>query len=117
MVFGPSTTKYGLVYHHYEKSEAAFFRTDNGIFNFLDIGPTGNSFQQEWANFLLGNVAQFSQANANPVADIHQNEFEFFAQDQYRIRSNLTLNYGFRWSLFRQPTEGHDLKQFRSPRV
>ena len=106
-VFGRHTTKYGLVYYHYEKSEGAFFRTDNGIYNFLDIGPTGNSFQQEWANFLLGNVAQFSQANANPVADIHQNEFEFFAQDQYRIRSNLTLSYGFRWSFFRQPTEGH----------
>jgi hypothetical protein len=106
-VFGRHTTKYGLVYHHYEKSEGAFFRIDNGVYNFLDIGPDGNSFQQEWANFLLGNVAVFSQANANPVADLHQNEFEFFAQDQYRIRSNLTLNYGFRWSIFRQPTEGH----------
>src|SRR4029077_14402780 len=49
----------------------------------------------------------FHQANENPTADIHQNQFEFFAQDQYRIRSNLTLSYGLRWSLFRQPTEGH----------
>ena len=57
-VFGRHIAKYGLVYHHYEKSEGAFFRTDNGIYNFLDIGPTGNSFQQEWANFLLGNVTQ-----------------------------------------------------------
>jgi TonB dependent receptor len=104
---GRHTTKYGLVYHHYEKSEGSFFRVDNGLYNFLSIGPTGNSFQQEWANFLLGNVGVFSQSNANPVADIHQNQFEFFAQDQYRIRSNLTLSYGFRWSFFRQPTEGH----------
>jgi hypothetical protein len=106
-VIGRHTTKYGLVYHHYEKSEGASSRIDNGVYNFLDIGPTGNSFQQEWANFLLGNVVIFGQSNANPVVDIHQNEFEFFAQDQYRIRSNLTLNYGFRWSFFRQPTEGH----------
>lgn len=106
-VIGRHITKYGLVYHHYEKSEGAFFRVDNGLYNFPGIGPTGNSFQQEWANFLLGNAVVFSQSNANPVADIHQNEFEFFAQDQYRVRSNLTLSYGFRWSFFRQPTEGH----------
>jgi hypothetical protein len=106
-VIGRHTTKYGLVYHHYEKSEGVPFRIDNGVYNFLDIGPTGNSFQQEWANFLLGNALFFVQSNVNPVADIHQNQFEFFAQDQYRIRSNLTLNYGFRWSFFRQPTEGH----------
>jgi hypothetical protein len=106
-VIGRHTTKYGLVYHHYEKSEGSFSRIDNGLYNFQGLGPTGNSFEQEWANFLLGNVAVFNQANANPVADIHQNEFEYFAQDQYRIRSTLTLSYGFRWSFFRQPTEGH----------
>ena len=106
-IIGRHTTKYGLVYHHYEKSENSFFHVDNGIYSFLDIGPTGNSFQQEWANFLLGNVVVFRQANEDPTADIHQNEVEFFAQDQYRIRSNLTLSYGFRWSVFRQPTEGH----------
>ena len=106
-IIGQHTAKFGLVYHHYEKSEGAFFRIDNGIYNFLDIGPAGNSFQQEWANFLLGNVLVFRQANENPTADIHQNQFEFFAQDQYRIRSNLTLSYGLRWSFFRQPTEGH----------
>src|SRR4029077_2196702 len=56
-VIGQHTTKYGLIYHHYEKSEGSFFRIDNGIYSFLDIGPAGSSFQQEWANFLLCNVA------------------------------------------------------------
>lgn len=100
------TTKYGVVYHHYEKDEGPFYRSDSGGYSFLDIGPTGNSFEQQWANFLLGNAASFVQTNKNPRADILQNEFEFFAQDQYRIRSNLTLSYGLRWSFFRQPTEG-----------
>jgi hypothetical protein len=105
-IIGQHTTKYGLVYHHYEKDEGAFLRFDNGFFNFPDIGPAGSNFHQEWANFLLGNVAFFNQTNENPRADILQNEYEFFAQDQYRIRSNLTLSYGLRWSFFRQPTEG-----------
>jgi len=105
-IIGQHTTKYGLVYHHYEKDEGAFFRSDNGFFAFPDIGPAGSNFHQECASFLLGNVAFFNQRNENPRADILQNEFEFFAQDQYRIRSNLTLSYGLRWSFFRQPTEG-----------
>ena len=105
-IIGRHTTKYGLVYHHYEKDEGAFNRVDNGSYNFLDLGPTGSSFQQQWANFLLGNVASFFQVNTNARADILQNELEFFAQDQCRIRPNLTLSYGLRWSVFRQPTEG-----------
>jgi len=106
-IIGQHSTKYGLVYHHYEKDEGSSSRSDNGSYNFPDIGPAGRSFQQQWANFLLGNAASFVQTNENPTADIHQNEFELFAQDQYRIRSNLTLTYGLRWSFFRQPTEGH----------
>jgi hypothetical protein len=27
-------------------------------------------------------------------------------QDEYRVRRNLTMSYGLRWSFFRQPTEG-----------
>jgi Carboxypeptidase regulatory-like domain/TonB-dependent Receptor Plug Domain len=105
-ILGQHTTKYGVVYHHYEKDEGPFYRSDSGGYSFLDIGPTGNSFEQQWANFLLGNAQSFDQTNKNPRADILQNELELFAQDQYRIRSNLTLSYGLRWSFFRQPTEG-----------
>jgi hypothetical protein len=31
-----------------------------------------------------------------------------YAQDDYRLRPNLTLNYGLRYSLFRQPTDAQD---------
>ena len=33
-IIGRHTTKYGLVYHHYEKSENSFFHIDNGIYSF-----------------------------------------------------------------------------------
>jgi len=105
-IIGQHTTKYGLAYNHYEKDEGASFRLDNGHYSFLDIGPTGSSFQQEWANFLVGNVVAVVQTNVNPRADIFQNQFELFAQDEYRVRPNLTISYGLRWSFFRQPTEG-----------
>jgi hypothetical protein len=33
------------------------------------------------------------------------NEFEFYAQDSFRVKSNLTLTYGLRYSLFSPPWE------------
>ncbi len=35
-------------------------------------------------------------------------QYNFFAQDEYRIRKNLTLNVGLRWELNPPPTESHD---------
>jgi hypothetical protein len=37
-----------------------------------------------------------------PVRDYHSTEFEFFGQDTWNIRSDLTLTYGLRWQ-FHQP--------------
>lgn len=65
-----------------------------------------SEFSQSWANFLLGRVSLFTQDQHDLLADIHQNQFELYAQDEYRIRPNLTLSYGLRYSLFRQPTDG-----------
>ena len=65
-------------------------------------GPDG-TFEQNWANFLLGRVNTFTQAQY-PLRDlISQKEFEIFAQDEWRMRPNLTLDVGLRYSLFRSP--------------
>jgi len=106
-VLGRHTLKAGFAFSHYEKDENQG-RGLNGAYSFYGFDPNGQyTFEQEWANFLLGNVANFSQTSAPPSADILQNLIEWFAQDEFRVRSNLTLTYGFRWSFFRQPTDGH----------
>lgn len=103
---GRHTTKFGVTYHHYAKQENAG-GGNNGSFRFNDSpAPQGTeAFRQEWANFLLGNVSSYRQTSVDFHAEIRQQQWEIFAQDEFRMRPNLTLTYGLRYSLFRQPTD------------
>jgi len=112
-VLGTHSIKFGGTYMYYTKDEnTAGNNTGTYYFNYID--PTGNAtFAQEWASFLEGNVALFTQANIDSRALIHQNQMEVFAQDEWRVRRNFTLTYGLRYSLFFQPTDGlHHLASF-----
>ncbi len=111
-VHGGHTFKFGGTYYHYNKSEnaggnnAATFAYNN---NGLPSGTGTISFEQAWANFLLGRIGTFSQSSLDLVADIKDNQFEYYGQDTWRIRPNITISYGARHSLFRQPTDGKGL--------
>jgi hypothetical protein len=63
------------------------------------------SFEQAFANFLLGQLNTFSQASLDVTANIFDNQFEYYGQDTWRVRRNLTVTYGIRHSFFRQPTD------------
>jgi hypothetical protein len=110
-VHGKHTFKFGASYHRYQKSEndAGGFTESNGGFVFNSIDPSGNStFQQEWASFLLGQVNTFSQANKDFRAEIRQQTLELYAQDEYRLKRNLTMSYGVRYTLYHQPTDANN---------
>ncbi len=109
-IFGNHTTKFGATYSQYRKNENALAGNNEGLFSsFSATLPTGvtastlNSNLQRFANFLVGNVATFSQAAFDYTADLRQKAFEAFGQDEFRMRSNLTLYYGVRYSYFPSP--------------
>jgi hypothetical protein len=77
-------------------------RTINGI-----VYPV--SSLQTYANFLLGSNASFTQAKADYTADVRQRNLEWFAQDEFRLRKNLTLYYGIRYSFFGSPWDRNGL--------
>jgi hypothetical protein len=112
-VRGHHSFKFGASYNYYTKDENVNGGNGaNGAYYFFDGSPNGNgpaegTFEQLWANFLMGSVFQFSQTNVDFRALVHQQEIEFYAQDEYRIRPNLTLDYGLRYSLFMAPTYGN----------
>ncbi len=122
-VLGKHTLKFGAIFYHYNKHENQLTGSNNGSYSFINTnapsattaggticGNSGlpacpSSFEQAWANFLLGQDSGFSQANIDVTANIFDNQFEYYAQDTWRIKPNLSVTYGIRHSLFRQPTD------------
>jgi hypothetical protein len=68
----------------------------NGLFVYEGL-ETGNDF----ADFLLGAPDLFNQSSAQSL-DARAKSGDAYIQDNFRIRPNLTLNYGVRWE-FSQP--------------
>jgi hypothetical protein len=111
-IFGSHTMKFGAVYSLYRKNENALAGNNEGIFNVFGntvasgvTNSTLNQNLQRWANFLVGNVGTngFTQAKFDYTADLRQKAFEGYAQDEWRVRRNLTVYYGVRYSFFGSP--------------
>ncbi len=109
-LFGNHTTKYGVTFSQYRKNENALAGNNEGLFSAFSgtvaTGVTSNTVNQNlqrFANFLVGNVTTFSQAHFDYTGDLRQKTFEAFAQDEWRMRRNLTLYYGVRYSYFGPP--------------
>lgn len=113
-VVGRHTLKFGIAANIYQKTENAA-GNNVGSFSFPTTPrPSGTAtFLQQWANFLLGNVSSFSQASLDMTPDMRARQFEWYAQDDFRVASNFTLNIGVRHSLYRQPWDAnHQLTNF-----
>jgi outer membrane receptor protein involved in Fe transport len=61
-----------------------------------------------WGDFLLGNVTQYSQASRDIVPDLRFWNTEAYVQDDWKVKRNLTLNLGLRWTRFPSPTDANN---------
>src|SRR5205814_2364618 len=125
-IHGNHIMKFGASTSSYMKKENALAGNNQGQFSAFNntpaILPAGQSAGsvvvpnivsplstntiaalQAWANFLLGNSASFTQNKLDVTADFRQRTIEGYAQDEWRIRSNVTLYLGVRYSYFGGP--------------
>ena len=123
---GNHSLKFGGMYSYYRKNENNLAGNNAGGFSgFLNTIPnsvvqttvlapnaavgepnaTRRANFQSFANFLMGNNVSFTQARFDYVADFRQFTLESYAQDEWRLRRNLTIYYGVRHSYFGQPQD------------
>ncbi|MFZ0320763.1 MAG: carboxypeptidase regulatory-like domain-containing protein [Candidatus Sulfotelmatobacter sp.] len=89
-VAGTHTVKFGGEFHFDEVNTHAIAQF-NGSFSFFG-SQTGSDF----ADFLLGAPTQYNQSQLQPFYG--RNKYlGLYAEDSWRLRPNLTVNYGLRW--------------------
>ncbi|MGD0445995.1 MAG: carboxypeptidase regulatory-like domain-containing protein [Edaphobacter sp.] len=89
-VIAKHTLKFGGAFHA-DQVNANPIAQFNGSFVF-----SGTETGVDFADYLIGIPSQYNQSQLNPF--YARNKYAgLFAQDSWRARSNLTLNYGLRW--------------------
>jgi hypothetical protein len=108
-VKGNHTFKFGLEARRQRFDQFYYFDV-NGDFTFSGIGQNdiGTGDGDNYAQFLLGLSDTYLQGSGQSEA-VRSTSLYPFAQDSWKIKPNLTLNYGFRWELNTPPTDvsGH----------
>ena len=71
--------------------------------------PSAAGMGNTIGNFLIGCTGGYSQANSDPMQDMYFNTLEFFATDDWKATSKLTLTYGIRLSHLPQWADSHGI--------
>ncbi len=96
IVRGNHSIRTGVTVQWMKKTENIGGSAGNPNFTFDDQTYTLNPV----ANFLLGDVANFSQTSRDIIPQLYYANVEGYVLDDWKIRPNLTLNLGVRYSFF-----------------
>lgn len=96
-VMGKHTLKFGADVRRQQFNQNLFFDV-NGEFDYFGGGPNDVGFDDLIPNYLLGLPDDFTQGAAQLEA-VRSTSYYIYGQDSWKIKPNLTLNYGLRWEL------------------
>jgi hypothetical protein len=94
-VFGHHNMKFGGEFDH-QSSPNHFLPAINGGYTFSSTGA-GPTYVSAVSKLIQGTGSTLSLTNGPFNFDFRENDIAFYAQDDWRIKSNLTLNIGLRW--------------------
>ena len=111
-ILGKHTLRFGVDTRDQRLHQLYFYNVSGG-FLFTGGGPNDVGFSSLIPNYLLGLPDNYTQGSANAV-DVRATEFDLFAQDAWKLRHNITLDYGLRWEWNTpQSDAGHRIQAFR----
>jgi hypothetical protein len=96
-VKGNHTTKFGVDVRRSRFDQTLYFNV-NGYFTFNSTGANAVTYSDNYPGYLLGLPDTYSQGSAQRE-NVRNTGLYLFAQDSWKIRPNLTVNYGLRWEL------------------
>jgi hypothetical protein len=95
-IFGAHSTKFGVYYQHSYKAQSNF-ASFNGRINFADNSSNPYDTGYSYANALTGVFNTYQQANSFLYPEYVYKNFEFYGQDNWKVNSRLTVDYGVRF--------------------
>jgi hypothetical protein len=115
-IIGTHSLKFGVDTRYQMFNQLLYFDV-NGDLSFLSStsSPTGDDlgYSDAYPNYLLGLGNSFFQGSAQHEL-VRSTSVYLYAQDSWKIKSNVTLNYGVRWEMNTPLTDiGQKVQTFR----
>jgi hypothetical protein len=97
-VIGTHTLKFGAQYHYNQLEENLSNASDGNVFFGTAVNGGASETGSDFVDFLLGAPSSIIQGEAFPSYG-RSFYLGLFGQDSWRIKSNLTFNYGLRYDV------------------
>jgi len=100
-IVGSHNFKFGWFWQNSFKPQSSF-ANNNGVYNFVNDASNPLDTGFGFANAAIGVYNTFTQASDYIIGKYRYNNIEWYAQDNWKVTSRLTLDYGMRFYWIQQ---------------